>query len=1128
MAKPTSESVVAGREDAIMTPPLSASRLNKYLGCPHQAALWLDGVAPDECVDPTLELIRRKGFEHEARVLARLETIYGAAVRIPDDKSVAERQAATIAAAKEGASLIYQGAFAIDGWMGFPDFMVRREGKDGVVRYEPEDAKLARTAKPEYILQLGIYAWLFDRLLGDAVGSGAIHVGVGEAETFDLRRTHYILRRLMRTFERFVADTTRATTAIPCAACAQCDYTNRCEAEWRANDSPYFVAGVSGAQVVKLAAAGITTLEALASVEEGTAVAGMSAETLKKIAAQARLQRQSRLSGQHVVEPLPAETGRGFHLLPPPAQGDLYFDMEGDPLFEDGLEYLFGIWGPLEADAGDAFRPVWAHDRAAEKAAFEEVIRLFVAHIARYPDAHIYHYAQYEPSALKRLAMRHATMEAELDQLLRERRFVDLYRVTRQGLRCSTEGYGLKDLEHIYWGGREGDVTTATDSIVEYERWCTTHDPAILEAIAHYNRDDCISTQMLRRWLEEQRPAGVTYQTPSSLDGSDAERAAERTDLEMRKQALAARVRASAHSTPSVRDLIAELLWFHQRSQKPGWWALFERQSWSDDELIDDAESIGGITRNSAVQPTPFKRSLDTTYRFPPQDTKLKVGARPKVAETLAYAGTIVDLAPEDGRLVLRRSNRAAPLPDRFALLPAPIDLQGIPDAVMAFAERFADGRVGRDQALMDFLERRAPRLRTRSDGAAIVADGDDLVVAAVRAARDLDASYLFIQGPPGTGKTYTAAEIILALLADGCRIGVSSNSHKAINKVLAEVEDHAKATGQSFTGVKKGNDDDPETEFHGPHIRTVYKSEEVSASDRLVGATVFHFSRPDQQQAYDYLLIDEAGQVSLGNLVAMAGSARNLILVGDQMQLAQPVQGVHPGETGLSSLDYLLQGQATVRPHQGILLNVTRRLHPQLCAFVSEAIYDGLLKPHAITSERRLVLDANAPPLLKPAGLAFVPVPHQGCTQSSTEEADAILGIVQALLTQRVRRKDGAVTALTLEDIVVVAPYNMQVNLLKERLPTGTKIGTVDKFQGQQAPVVIVSMTTSRGEDAPRGSAFLFSKNRFNVAVSRAECLAVVVHGPDLLEGSWNRVEDLERLNVFAHAEFVATSDNS
>jgi predicted RecB family nuclease len=578
--------------------PLSASRLNDFLGCPHQAALWLAGIKPAEEVDATLQLIRDKGFEHEAVVLARLEERFGPAERIPAGGSLSDRARLTREAMDRGAKLIYQGALAQDAWLGYPDFLVH-SGEAQALAFEPEDAKLSRKAKGEYLLQLGIYAELLEALFGIPVQDGVIHVAAGDPERFDLRRTRYILRRLMRHFERFVADKARATKPQPCAACAQCDYKARCESEWREADSPFFVAGLSGAQVTKLAASGVHTLAQLAALPATTKVDGMGSDTVTKLSAQARLQRDAAKNGQHAFELLSRSRGRGFAMLPAPDNGDLYFDMEGDPLAGEGLEYLFGIYGRLNGRSAPEFRPIWAHDPAAEKVAFETLMGLLIDQVRRHPNAHIYHYAAYETTALKRLAMRYATMEAELDQLLRERRFVDLYRVVVQALRASTESYSIKDLEALYWRERSGEVTTASDSIVEYERWCLTKDNAILDSIAAYNKDDCVSTAHLHQWLEGLRPVGVNLEIIDDTTGEKREQSAERAQLEARKQTLAAAVRACPHGDARVRDLVAELLWFHQRSQKPGWWAVFERQAWSEDELVDDAESLGALQLDS-------------------------------------------------------------------------------------------------------------------------------------------------------------------------------------------------------------------------------------------------------------------------------------------------------------------------------------------------------------------------------------------------------------------------------------------------------------------------------------------------------------------------------------------------
>lgn len=1101
---------------------LSASRLNDFLGCRHRSALWFAGVAPPPEDNPSLELVREKGFEHEARVLADLEAAHGPAVSIPADAPFAERLRLTAEAMTAGAPLIYQAAFANDRWVGYPDFLVRT-GEDAAGRfvYEPEDAKLAHRAKAEHLIQLNVYARLIEEAGGGAPASGAIHVGGGAPpERFDLRQTHHISTRLMNGFEAFAVQETHETAPVRSRECGQCAFLPRCEAEWRAADSPILVAGIRNDQVVKLERAGVTTLSALATADPATPPPGLARGSWERLVRQARLQKTGAEGGEGVVELLPVEPGRGFSLMPLPTDGDLFFDMEGDPLYPEGLEYLFGLSGPLGPDEEDRFLPIWAHDHAEEKIAFETFMRLLVDHFGRYPEARVYHYAPYETVALKRLAMRYATMEAELDQMLRDHRFVDLYRVVRQGLQASTEGYSLKDLEKIYWGGRDGEVTNAGDSIVEYERWRETGEPAILDAICRYNEDDVRSTARMRDWLEDLRPEGTPSEAPAPEAAApvNAERAAAREAFEQERRDLAERIRVSGVADERVRDLLAELLWFHQRSQKPAWWAVFERQDWATDELVEDAESLGDLT---LVRQAADKKSWMATYRFPPQDTRLKVGGTPKIAESLEAAGTIVELEPENGHLVLRRGMLKGDFPDHCSLTPgAPIDQGKLVSGVMGLVGRLC-ADPSSDQAMVDMLLRRAPRLAGRPDGAPVVQEGQDLVEATVAAVRDLEDSALLIQGPPGTGKTYTSARAIVALLQDGRRVGVSSNSHKAIHNILAAVQAHADEIGFSFEGVKKGSRGDDETAFESRCISTVHNSDEVTSADQLVGATAFHFATEDDR-GFDVLFVDEAGQVALGNLAAMSGCARNLVLVGDQMQLPQPVQGVHPGESGLSCLDYALQDHATTPPERGILLDVSRRMHPGVCGFISSGIYEGRLTAHASTALRRLEIAPDLHPAIRPAGVSVVEVDHQGCTQSSREEAEVVARLVGELLGQQLVEGE-RVRPMTIEDIVVVSPFNMQVATLKRVLPPGARVGTVDKFQGQEAAVVIVSMATSCGADAPRGTEFLFNRNRLNVAISRAQCLAILVRGSRLLEVPGASKEDLPRLDLLARLDAVA-----
>lgn len=1103
-----------------MTKLLSASRLNAFQACRHQTALWLQGVKPPERADDAVALIRAKGFDHEAVVVERLRAQYGEVVEIPQVGSLDDKVAATQTAMQAGVPVIYQAALTNGRWVGYPDFLVRTtDGLDGRPAYEPEDAKLAKKAKAEHLLQLGIYAELIENATGQPPMFGAIHGG-GSAgpERFRLEDTRHITRRMMGQFETFIASP-EDTVPVRNGACGQCDFSDRCTAEWRAADSPVFVAGIRADQIIKLAAAGVRTLTDLAALPSDHAVSGVGAPTLAKLVAQARLQKTAQTRGEHFVEVLPTEPLRGFAIMPPPQTGDLFYDIEGDPLYPEGLEYLHGLWGPVNETGQDAFKAFWAHDHAEEKAAFESLMDFFQTHLDRYPGAHIFHYAPYEMTALKRLAMKYATREAVLDQMLREKRFIDLYAVVRHGIQASTESYSLKALETIYWGGRSGEVTNAGDSIVEYERYRELGDQAILDGIERYNEDDVVSTARLRDWLEGLRPDDAPFglEPEAEADKPISAQAEERARFEQDRLATAEALRAQSGLEPELRELVAELLWFHQRSLKPQWWAIFDRQTWTDDELVEDPESLGRLTQVSVGTE---KRSFLTTYAFPPQDTKLKAGDTPRISLTSEPAGTIVELDMENGRVVLKRGTAKGDLPLEASLSPGqPIAQKAMEYALLEMARRLASGDFDTDKAVLDMLRRLPPDLTRRVRGAPVVAPAGDLVAETVRAVTDLNDSCLIVQGPPGTGKTYTTARAIAALLLAGKRVAVSSNSHKAINNLLAGVSKHCQTEGQALRGVKKASPGQPESAFDGYGIISVTESKDVRPEFALVGATAFELAK-HPANSFDYLFVDEAGQVSLGYLLGMAGATKNLVLVGDQMQLPQPVQGVHPGDSGLSAMDYAMQDQPTVPAERGVLLNVSWRMHPNVCGFISEAIYEGRLTSAPSTARQRLILQPGLHRILRPTGVVTLDLEHAGCTQSSDEEAAVIAELIEQLEGQDWVDASGETRPLTLHDILVVTPFNMQVSLLKKRLPAGARIGTVDKFQGQEAPVVLVSMATSFGGDAPRGTEFLFNRNRLNVAISRAQGLAVVIKGARLLELPTPGLLDLPRLDLLARAE--------
>ena len=281
-----------------------------------------------------------------------------------------------------------------------------------------------------------------------------------------------------------------------------------------------------------------------------------------------------------------------------------------------------------------------------------------------------------------------------------------------------------------------------------------------------------------------------------------------------------------------------------------------------------------------------------------------------------------------------------------------------------------------------------------------------------------------------------------------------------------------------------------------------------------LVGGTAWLFARPEHDQEFDYLFVDEAGQVSLANILATGSAAKNIVLVGDPMQLGQPIQGAHPGETGTSSLEYLLSGFATVPADRGIFLPISRRMHPSVCRYISEVVYEGRLECDAGAALQALVPNGNAAssPL---SGIHFVEVAHDGNSQSSEEEAAAVCAAWNRLVGTPFCDRNGVTRVIGSQDVLVVSPYNGQVNLITSKLPTDARVGTVDRFQGQEAPICLISMATSSSDEMPRNIEFLFSVNRLNVAISRAQVLAMVFASPRLLDVPCTTVEQMRLVNA-------------
>lgn len=1109
----------------------SASDLMRFSACRHATALdraYALGEGPQPGADSEEAVIlQTHGDAHEISYLANLKASGIQIAEISRSPSVEEAVAETRRRMAEGAEVIYQGALLSGAWGGWSDFLerVERPSRLGGYSYEVADTKLKRKPDPKHLLQLVLYSDLLAEVQGVMPRHAHIVLGNGERVSFRLADYEAYARRMRLRLEAFVAQP-EETRPEPVPACSLCRWAEHCQSRWDAEDSLFNVANITRQQAGRLEAAGIRTLAGLAQATDADRPRRMAVPTFERLRAQARLQ-QVRKSGVPAFELRPLEPGKGFARLPHPQEGDVFYDIEGDPYYEGGLEYLHGIW------ADGQFTAFWAHDHVAEKKALEQLLAWLHARFERYPQARIYHYAPYEVTALKRLTMKYGVGEALLDRFLREQRFVDLYAVVRGGLIVSERNYSIKSLEVFYGVTREGEVKTAGGSVVAYEKWRETQDEAILKEIEDYNRIDCESTRLLRDWLVSIRPDMPWPVLEPQAEEAQAEE----------EEAQALRAALAATNMPEERQrLLFDLASFHKREAKPAWWAMFDSFGKETDDLIDSADALGGLT--PVGEPYQVKKSVVQAYEFPPQETKIRSGDKPSVPwEEGSITVSVEMLDPARRRVEIKVGEKKAEvLASLTALHPAsPLDTDVIADAVSAAVADYCGPREMR--AVQDLLERNRPRFRTgaRTD----VLEGRDTVEGMINAVLDLDNSVLPVQGPPGTGKTYVTARAIVALVRAGKRVGVASNSHEAIKNVLLAVEKareedapwtlepaapafpdaprgSCEAAANTVAAVNRAlleSGNWPIVHRCPPHvydntdtaigIATSNKDVQLELAN-VVGGTAFYFSREENRQVFDVLFVDEAGQVSLANLVAMATAARNLVLVGDPCQLPQVIQGAHPHPANLSCLEWMLGDDQTIAPDRGIFLGVSRRMHPQVCGYISNLAYEGRLESHADCSAQAIHAEG-----LPQAGAHLVPVLHEGNAQRSDEEIRAIQDIIAQLRRGTWTDKEGVTRPVLNSDIIVVAPYNVQVNALREALPDDIRVGTVDKFQGQEAPVCLVSMTTSSGAEAARGLDFLLSLNRMNVAVSRAKGLALVFASPRLLEAPCNSVEDMRLVNA-------------
>ena len=1108
-----------------------------------QFACWMnrklleepESVQPDE-EDPQLKILQNKGDLHEK---AYLEKLLEAGCDICETSS-GDRLQQTQKAIKEERQIIFQARLEGSGMAGNADFLRLESSENNT--YTIIDTKLSRHVKPYFMIQLCCYADMFEEMTGQRPEIIGIVLGNGEECCFRTNDVFYYYKRIKSAFFTFMDSFTPDTPPEPDPTADHGVWSSHAKQILEDMDHLSRVANISKKQILKLNAAGIDTMEKL-STSKAKHIKGINDDVFTRLKEQASLQVSSanqECPNYKVLQPPPDNHSLGLAALPPESSMDVFFDMEGYPLGDDLLEYLFGV--VYIENGKPVFRDWWAHNEPEEKAGFEAFIDWVLDRRQADPTMHVYHYAAYEKTALKRLMGKYGTREEHVDDLLREGVFVDLYEVVRHGVRIGEPRYSIKNLEHLYMASREGEVTDAGASIVYYDAWIESGQSKnwkksdLLRKIRDYNEDDCRSTWLLANWLRE-RQSENDISWVGTLQVEDRKEDRSVSEAVVLRQQLADLLFAEIPDEPTEREKDSErwrvqehLAWtleFHRRCDKPMWWEMFERFDKPENELVDDMSCLGGL--KLVGKPKQEKQSLLFDYKFDPdQETKITEGSTVKIVPDIGATTNISDFNSE-GQLTIKiglktlQKHQLESLPERMSVIPYNfVSTRVIDDSIYATINHYHETK-NLPGALNDFLYRRSPKLESGYEGP-LVQTNESNIEGAIRLAKDMDNTCMCIQGPPGTGKTYTSAHVIVQLLSEGKKIGITSNSHKAIMNLMRAVCELSKGTA---IGIKVGGEDDtsickdyPGVKYIGDSGRaaTVYKS-------GMIGGSAWFFSRADMQESLDYLFIDEAGQVSVAKLIGMVRSTNNLILLGDQMQLGQPIQGAHPGESGMSVLEYYLKGHATIPPEQGIFLETTWRMHPEICEFISDTFYEGRLLPEPHTKNRIIRLPEDGGSIVTvEAGIVFVPVMHEGNVQGSDEEAEVIRKIVDELIGRDITDKDGnTYRQVTIyNDILFVTPYNLQVRKLAHLLPEGAKVASVDKFQGQEAPIVIISMCASPGEFGSRGIEFVLDMNRLNVAVSRAQSLAIIVGDPRLIETNCSSVSNMERLNMYCRLQDI------
>ena len=1148
----------------------SASDLVSFLQCSRLAILNLDAalkrrVRPQRR-DPVLELLSRRGGLLEEKELAAWRDAGRNVAVVECERNSTEAFEAgaqkTIELMRAGVEVIAQGVLFDGTWIGFADALERVDSPSdlGPFSYEVIDVKLASKVRPGALVQTAQYSAQLAAIQGRMPDSLHVILGDGSRQSVPTVSVMAYYRRVRDAYLSAI-DAAGGVDAEPdetllfpesatypwlIDACRTCPWQSECQAQREADDHLTLVPGMGRTHARRLITVGVPTRRALAQLgtETVTDIAERSRTPepalvrLRQSAIHALRCAESGVDRASTVSHLPRQPWRGVWKILPQHPSDLCLHIEHDP-FHEGRRFAFAS-GTSGVTGGPT--ALIATTVLEEQPMFRMVLKALQeawnsARSNRGQTPRVYVYGAATVSQLQRLSGQYSLGGELVATLTTHDCFIDLRSVVRDAVLLPRPVNLLGDMDH-YTGFAVSDQSRRVSDDTERE-------PSLLETFTSFVEGDVSARDdlrtgtmrtleriaMLRDWLRA-RQSDLPHQRDGDVLAHDdrvngSQRESQFEELKARIHALRTAAPRGGMTGKRACTVLEALLSWHRRERLVDWWEYAGVRALAEADLIESDQAISGLIPEGTIDRVGGGERR--TFSFPAaQEHKLRRDTEVEVTNwPTSSVARLVSVDARRGRLVLRAPSAS------WALLPPPEAItrqKPILDSVLRDAlARVADTIVADDlanpdasghyQATRRLLAAQPPVPAGHTSGS-LGTTGETGSETAVRLATALTNSVLAIQGPPGTGKTHTGAQMILALLRQGRTVGITAASHKAIINLLDKTMELATASDEMglVRAIQRGSGDDrckdPAVEFTGSNIRI--EAVIADGNKNLIAGTPWVFSRQALDGALDALFIDEAGQMALANAVAASTAAKQVFLLGDPQQLAQPTRGTHPDGTGTSALEHMLGGRVTIPDTQGVFLETSYRMHPAICQFISAQFYEGRLRPQAACERQEI--DRFG------AGIRIISVRHEGNRTDSSEEVAAITQACNALIGSRMTNSDGKTSRLASKDIMVVAPYNRQVSLLDQLVPVGVQCGTVDRFQGQEAQVVFFSLTASDGTELSRGLEFLFSPNRLNVAVSRAKILAVLVCSPDLLSPRCNSAEEVHLANTVCHLADTAT----